>query len=472
MQPTAIVVGSGPNGLAAAIALAQGGLNVEVREAAPVVGGAARSGELTLPGFTHDLGSAVHPMALSSPFFSKLPLAEHGLKWIWQDAELAHPLDDGTAVMLERDVTATAAQFGRDSGAYRKLFAPLVAQWPALVDEVLGPLRWPGHPFLLARFGRHALQSCTMLTRSLFEGERARSLFAGPCAHSTLRLEAPLCSGFGLTLSAAGHAAGWPIPAGGSQQIAEALSGVLRSLGGRIVTGARVASLAETETADVTLCDVTPRQFLKLAGGCLPDSYRQSLERYRYGPGVFKMDWALHEPIPWRAKDCLRAATVHLGGTLAEIAASERAVWRGEVSERPFVLLVQPSLFDHTRAPDGQHTAWAYCHVPNGWAGSAAEKIEAQVERFAPGFRECILARAAHGPAEMQAWDENLVGGDINGGDAAMIQFALRPTWRRYGTPLKGVYLCSSSTPPGGAVHGMCGYWAAKWALDWLQKKR
>jgi phytoene dehydrogenase-like protein len=285
-------------------------------------------------------------------------------------------------------------------------------------------------------------------------------------------LEAPLSSGFGLILAAAGHAVGWPIPQGGSQHIADALSELLQSLGGRIMTGSRVASLAEAQTADLTLCDVTPRQFLTLANSRLPDSYRRSLEKYRYGPGVFKMDWALREPIPWKAKDCLRAATVHLGGSLEEIAASERAVWQGHVAERPFVLLVQPSLFDPTRAPAGRHTAWAYCHVPNGWTGSAAEQIESQIERFAPGFRECILARAAHAPADMQAWNENLVGGDIVGGEVTLKQFVLRPTWRKYATPLRGVYLCSSSTPPGGSVHGMCGYWAAEWALDWLKKTR
>jgi phytoene dehydrogenase-like protein len=355
------------------------------------------------------------------------------------------------------------------------LFDPLVDRWRTLAEEVLGPLRWPGHPFLLARFGWHALQPCTMLIRSLFKGQRARALFAATCGHSNLALDMPLSSGFGLTLHAAGHALGWPIPSGGSQHITEALSSVLRSLGGRVITGARVESLAETRSADLTLCDVTPRQFAKLAQGAqssLPDSYRRSLERYRHGPGVFKMDWALREPIPWRAKDCLRAATVHLGGSAEEIAASERAARQGQIPSKPLVILVQPSLFDPTRAPAGRHTAWAYCHVPNGSIDPAVEQIEGQIERFAPGFRECILARAAHAPGEMQAMNENLIGGDISGGDMTLTRFALRPTWRRYSTPLKGVYLCSSSTPPGGAVHGMCGYWAAKWALDWLKRKQ
>ncbi|HMF75273.1 MAG TPA: NAD(P)/FAD-dependent oxidoreductase [Bryobacteraceae bacterium] len=464
--PAALVVGSGPNGLAAAIVLAQNGFAVEVHEKAAVAGGAMRSGELTLPGFTHDLGSAVHPLGAASPFFTTLPLAEHGLRWIWPPAALAHPFDDGTAVTLERDVSATAEQCGVDASAYRKLFAPLTKDWALLVPELLRPLRWPEHPFLMARFGAFAVPSCTFLSRALFSGERARAFFAGICAHSTLKLEAPLSSGFGLILGAAGHAAGWPIPEGGSQRIAEALVGVLQGLGGSVVTGSRVASVQETSGANLTLCDVTPQQFLRLAEGRLPGGYRSSLQRYRYGPAVFKVDWALREPIPWKAKDCLRAATVHLGGSLEEMAASERAAWDGQNCERPFVILAQPSLFDRTRAPAGLHTAWAYCHVPFGSKVSMLSRLEAQIERFAPGFRECVLARSAQGPAEMQAWNENLVGGGINGGAATLRQFVLRPTWRRYGTPLRGVYLCSSSTPPGGGVHGMCGYWAAQRALQ------
>jgi phytoene dehydrogenase-like protein len=469
MQPNAIVIGSGPNGLSAAIALAQAGVSVEVREAASVIGGATRSGELTLPGFIHDLGSGVHPMALTSPFFSTLPLGDHRLKWIWAPVELAHPLDDGTAVVMQREVAATAAQFGSDAKAYRKLFDPLVGNWPILAQELLRPTRWPRHPFLLARFGIRALQPCTTVSRAMFSDERARALFAGITAHSALKLEAPLSAAFGIMLAAAGHAVGWPTPRGGSQNIANALAGVLASLGGRIITDARVSHLSETDGAALTLCDVTPRQFLKLADGRLPRHYRSQLERYRYGPGVFKVDWALREPIPWKAKECRNALTVHLGGSLEEIAASERAANSGQVPDRPFVLLSQPSLFDPTRAPAGQHTAWTYCHVPNGWGGSALDRIEAQIERFAPGFRECVLARAVHSPVDMQGWNENLVGGDINGGVPDLKQWFLRPTWRRYGTPLKGVYFCSSSTPPGGSVHGMCGYWAAQWALDFLK---
>jgi phytoene dehydrogenase-like protein len=470
MAGSAVVVGSGPNGLSAAILLAQAGLKVEVREAAPVAGGATRSGELTLPGFLHDLGSAVHPMAVSSPFFSTLALHVHGLNWIWSPAPLAHPLDDGTAVMLERDVQGTADQFeSTDRTAYRELFEPLVRNWRTLAGEVLRPLGVPRHPLLLARFGIRAMQPATVLAKSSFRHPRARAAFAGLAAHSVLRLEEPLSAAFGLIMGAAAHAVGWPIPEGGAQRIGDALSGMLASLGGRIRTGCRVESLEELGPRDLIMCDVTPRQFLQLAGSRLPSGFRHSLERYQYGPGVFKMDWALREPIPWKAQECLRAATVHLGGTLEEIAASERAAWKGEAPVRPFVLLAQPTVFDPSRAPAGQHTVWAYCHVPNGWRGSAVEQIETQIERFAPGFRECVLASRAHSPHEMQCWDANLMGGDISGGAPNWKQFVLRPTWRRYGTPLKGVYLCSSSTPPGGAVHGMCGYYAAKWALNSLR---
>ena len=458
-----VVVGSGPNGLAAAIVLAQAGLNVTVHETATIAGGATRSGELTLPGFVHDLGSAVHPMAVSSPFFSKLPLQQHGLQWIWPEAAVAHPLDDGTAVMLERDVAATAAQLGPDRDAYRKLFDPLVKNWAELIDGALRPIGWPIHPFLMARFGIRAIQSAAGLARSLFRGPRARALFAGVSAHSNLPLESPLSASFGLIMCAAAHAVGWPIARGGSQSIANALVGILASAGGSVKVSSRVEALPEG--SDLTLCDVTPRQFLQLAGGRLPAAYRTKLENYKYGPGVFKVDWALREPIPWRARDCRRAATVHLGASLEEIAASERDVWRGGIGAHPYVLLVQPSLFDPTRAPEGRHTAWAYCHVPNGSAVSALAQMESQIERFAPGFSECILARAVQTPAQMQAWNENLVGGDIVGGAVTPMQFFFRPTWKRYVTPLKGVYLCSSSTPPGGAVHGMCGYWAAQRAL-------
>lgn len=471
MQSSARVIGSGPNGLAAAVLLAQAGLRVEVHEAADTAGGATRSGELTLPGFIHDFGSAVYPWAVSSPFFSELPLAQHGLQWVWSSASLAHPFDDGTALTVERKIDDTALQLGADADGYRTLYEPLVENWPVLVSELLRPMGLPRHLPLMAQFGWQALQSCTSLAKRIFQTDRARALIAGSCAHSTLPLEAPISSAFGIMLGAAAHAVGWPIAQGGSQTITNALISLLTSKGGRVITQSRVETLSGN-WSDLTLCDVTPRQFSRMAGTRLPGSYHRSLERYRYGPGVYKVDWALKEPIPWKAKECARAATVHLGGAMEEIAASERANWRREASERPFVLLAQPTLFDPSRAPAGRHTAWAYCHVPNGWEGSMLQKIEAQVERFAPGFQECILARHSRNTAEMQAWDENLIGGDINGGAIDWKQFFLRPTWRRYATPLKGVYLCSSSTPPGAAVHGMCGYWAARWALDWLAKKR
>jgi phytoene dehydrogenase-like protein len=471
MRPTAVVIGSGPNGLAGAITLAQAGFDVEVREASAQAGGGARSGDATLPGFLHDLGSAVYPLAIGSPFFSSLPLQDHGLSWIVPPAQLAHPLDDGSAVMLESDLSQTASQLGSDGSAYRKLFEPLVDHWPQLARQVLGPLRLPQHPILLAKFGLRAIQPCTVLTDTFFREERARALFAGICAHSTLKLEAPLSAAFGMMLGAAGHAVGWPIPHGGAQRISDALMALLKTLGGRVVTSAPVQTVSEIRGFDLTLCDVTPRQFLVLADGELRRPFRQLLERFEYGPGVCKVDWALREPIPWRAKECSRAVTVHVGGTLEEIAASERAANEGLPPERPFVLLAQPSLFDPTRAPAGKHIAWTYCHVPNGWTGSALSQIEAQIERFAPGFRECVLARSVRGTADMQCWNSNLVGGDINGGMPNIKQFFLRPTWRGYSTPLKGVYLCSSSTPPGGGVHGMCGYWAAQRALRYFRRR-
>jgi phytoene dehydrogenase-like protein len=466
MSPTAKIVGAGPNGLAAAIVLAEAGFAVEVREAASVAGGAARSAELTLPGFVHDLGSAVHPLAKASPFFSTLPMGEFGLRWISPPAELAHPLDDGTAVMLERDIEETANQLGNDAAAYRRLYGPLLAEWDGLRHDLLKPItRWPRHPIAMARFGLLGLRSARAIADSHFKGIRARALFAGLGAHSFLPLESPVSASFGLVLGITAHAVGWPIPQGGAQSIANALLACLEKAGGVATTNAPVLSLRELGHPDLTLLDITPKQLVSIGGEEIPPSFRRQLQRYRYGPGVFKVDWALSQPIPWRARECLRAGTIHLGGTFEEIAASERAPQRGTMSDRPFVLLSQPTLFDPSRAPAGQHVAWAYCHVPNGWSGSALEAMEAQIERFAPGFRECILARAVFSPEAMNQWNANLVGGDINGGSFSGLQFFLRPTWRQYATPVKGVYLCSSSTPPGGAVHGMCGYWAAQCAL-------
>jgi phytoene dehydrogenase-like protein len=467
-----IVVGAGPNGLAAAIALARAGLSVRVIEAADAVGGGARSAELTLPGFVHDVCSAIHPLALASPFFRTLPLAEHGLEWIDPPAALAHPFDDGTAALLERSPEAAAPTLGEDGDRWRRLFAPLARDAEPLLDDVLAPVHLPSHPLALARFGARAAPPATMLARLSFRGAKARGLFAGLAAHSMLPLERPPSAAFGLMLGLLGHSVGWPFPRGGSQRLSDALASYLRSLGGEIETGHRVESLGELGNPRAVLLDVTPRALLALAGDRLPPRYRRRLERYRYGPGVFKLDWALDGPIPWRAEECAHAATVHLGSTLEEIAASEAAPGRGEIAERPYVLLAQQSLFDATRAPAGQHTAWAYCHVPNGSTVDMTARIEQQVERFAPGFRERILARSALGPAALERRNANYVGGDINGGAATLSQLLTRPVARvsPYTTPLPGVFLCSSSTPPGGGVHGMCGYHAARAALRFLER--
>jgi phytoene dehydrogenase-like protein len=466
-MPDAIVVGSGPNGLAAAIALAREGVSVQVLEADDVVGGGMRSEELTLPGFVHDVCSAIHPLAVASPFFRSIPLDELGVEWIESPAALAHPFDDGTAAVLERSPAATGETVGDDAKRYQRVFQPLAESVDSILDDLLAPLHVPTHPIAFARFGALAGLPAAALARLAFRGSRARGFFAGLSAHSLLPLTQPATAAFGLTLGMLGHAVGWPFPRGGSQRLADALAAYLRSLGGEIETGRRVESLAELGDTPAVLLDVTPRQLVAMAGEALPDNYRRRLERYRYGPGVFKVDWALDGPIPWRAEQCARSATVHLGGTLEEIVASEREPWRGSVSERPYVLLAQQSLFDPSRAPEGRHSAWAYCHVANGSTIDMTERIENQVERFAPGFRGRILARSALGPAQLEAHDANLVGGDINGGAADLRQLFTRPVARRspYTTPLPGVFICSASTPPGGGVHGMCGLHAARAAL-------
>ena len=463
----AVVVGSGPNGLAAAVELARNGRSVIVLEAEDTVGGGARSAELTQPGFVHDVGSAIHPLGYASPFFSTLPLEEHGLEWVHPPAPLAHPFDDGTATVLERSVEETGRTLGSDAEAYQRLMQPIARDFDRIVGSLLGPPRLPRHPVALAGFGLRALRSARGLAEGLFRGEKAKGLFAGNAAHSFLPMEQAPSASFGLVLSAVGHAAGWPFPKGGSQKIADALVSYLRSLGGEVYTGVRVGSIEEVPRTRTVLFDVTPRQLLKIAGEHFTGRYRRALERYRYGPGVFKVDFALDNPIPWRAEECLRAGTVHIGGTLDEISLGEATVSRGEHPERPFVLLAQQSLFDASRAPEDKHTVWAYCHVPNGSTIDMTERIEAQIERFAPGFRDRILAKSTMGPADLQRINANHVGGDINGGIMDFRQLFTRPTARLtpYSTPDKGLYICSSSTPPGGGVHGMCGYFAARAAL-------
>ncbi len=461
----AVVVGSGPNGRAAAVRLAQAGKSIAVYEAEQTIGGGARSAELTLPGFVHDICSAVHPMAVSSPFFRTLPLDRFGLRWIQPDAPLAHPFDDGTAAVLARSLDESLMQFGEDADAVRSLIRPLVKSWEQLAEAVLGPPRIPRHPLALAHFSLNAFRPAMKLARSKFKTERARAVFAGMAAHSMLPLEQVLSGAFGLLMWATCHSVGWPFAAGGSQSLSNALADLLRSLGGEIFIGHRVKILSELPQARAVLCDITPRQFLQIAGGKISERERRALQKYRYGPGVFKADWALDGPVPWNASECARAGTVHIGGTLEEIAESEYAPMAGKIVERPFVLFAQPSLFDSTRAPAGKHTAWAYCHVPNGSGVDMLERIENQVERFASGFKKRILARSVMTTAQMESHNANLIGGDIGGGSAEMSQLFLRPSARLYSTSLPGVFLCSSSTPPGPGVHGMCGYFAAQRAL-------
>jgi phytoene dehydrogenase-like protein len=445
-------------------------MQVDVLEAESTPGGAARTMELTLPGFRHDFGSAVYPLGAGSPFFSSLPLIDHGLEWIHSAAALAHPLDDGTAVMLERDLNETKVSLGIDGPAWDRLMRPFVERWNDFAPEVLRPVSFaPRHPWMMARFGMVALRSAEFVARR-FRSERTRALFAGLAAHSLLALDEPLSAAFAILMAVPAHAVGWPIPRGGAQALTNALCSFLSTLGGNVNTSSPVQNLEALTNCDLFLCDLTPRQLVKVGGQGLSDSYKRRMERYRYGAGVFKVDYALNAPIPWRAPDCLRAATVHLGGSFEEIAESERAVRMGQHAERPFILLAQPSLFDNSRAPAGKHTAWAYCHVPNGSKESMLEKLESQIERFAPGFRDCVLARRVFSPADLERMDANLVGGDIGGGVMDIRQFLFRPTWRHYATSARDVYICSASTPPGGGVHGMCGYYAAKMALSRLDR--
>ena len=466
MSRKACVIGAGSNGLAAAIVLAQAGLSVDVLEAQSTPGGAARTMELTLPGFHHDFGSAVYPLGAASPFFSSLPLGDYGLEWIHSPAALAHPLDDGTAILLHRDLATTTASLGRDGPAWEKLMRPFVEHWPEFAPEILGPVSFlPRHPLLMARFGMVGLQSAEAVARR-FRDPRTRALFAGCAAHSFLALDEPLSAAFAILMAVPAHAVGWPIARGGAQSITNALCAFLSSLGAKLHTSSPVESLAALSDYDLFLCDLTPQQLLRIAAQKFSSSYQSQLERHRYGAAAFKVDYALSAPIPWKARECLQAASVHLGGTFEEIADSEKMVRSGQHPERPFVLLAQPSLFDNSRAPAGKHTAWAYCHVPNGSSVNMLDKLENQIERFAPGFRNCVLARHVLAPSDLEGMDANLVGGDIGGGVMDIRQFLFRPTRRHYATSAPDVYICSSSTPPGGGVHGMCGYHAAKQALS------
>ena len=465
MNYDAIVIGAGPNGLAAAIELARAGKSVCVYEANGTVGGGARTAELTLPGFLHDVCSAVHPLAAGSPFFSKLPLDKYGLEFIYPSVCLAHPFDDGTAVVLNRSVALTSKSLGQDGAAYKKLFLPVVERWNELTNDLLGPPRFPRHPLIAAGFGVHAIRSAKGLAESIFVKNKTRAFFAGLAAHSFLALDRFATAAFALMLGAMGHVIGWPIARGGSQRIANALAEYLVDHCGEIITDCRVDSLAQLPPARAILCDMTPRQVLRVAEDLLPSGFRHKLNRYRYGPGAFKMDWALSARVPWTAKECYEAGTVHLGGSFEEVLSSEQLVSQSKHPEKPFVIVAQPTLFDPTRAPSGQHTLWAYCHVPNGSQTDMTDQIEQQIERFAPGFRDCILARSVMSPLDLECHNANLVGGDINGGAQDLSQMFLRPTFRLYSTPSKGLYICSSSTPPGGGVHGLCGYHAARVAL-------
>jgi phytoene dehydrogenase-like protein len=464
----AIIVGSGPNGLAAALILAQARLKVLVVEARATLGGGTRTAELTLPGFHHDICSAVHPLGVASPFLRDLPLAEHGVEWITPTVSVAHPLDNEPAAAIHHSLEETVAQLGADGAAWRRMLAPMVDNWQSLIAEFLAPLHFPRKPLQYARFGAVGGLPATWAGRMLFHTERGRAAFAGMAGHAMIPLERAPSAAFGLMLSMLANSVGWPIARGGSQSIADALVAMIRALGGEFQTDFEVTDLNQLPPARAILLDVTPRQLLAMGRDRLPAGYQRALSRFRYNPGVFKMDWALSQPIPWRDLVCHETATLHLGGTMEEIAASEAAVWRGEIPQHPYVLMAQPTLFDTSRAPSGQHTAWGYCHVPSGSTVDMTAAIEAQIERFAPGFGETILARHTYNSVQMEAHNPNYVGGDINGGVQDLLQQFMRPvpTLTPYRTPIPGLYLCSSSTPPGGGVHGMCGYYAAQSALE------
>ena len=461
----AAVVGSGPNGLCAAITLAEAGLRVVVIESADTIGGGARTAELTLPGFHHDVCSAIHPMAISSPYMQTLDLEAHGLEWIQPTAPLAHPLDDRPAAMLERSVDDTAATLGIDGEAWARWMRPWTDRWSGLCEDALGPLGIPKHPLWMASFGTEAFRAADMLARGKFDDAPARALFAGLAGHSILPLDMMPSAAIGVMLGIAAHAVGWPLPKGGSGALSQALASRFTSLGGTLQTGRRITQIDHVPTRGPILFEVAPARLADIAGDALPMTFRKKLQQFHHGPGVFKMDFALSEPIPWADAAVSRAGTVHLGGTLDEIVASERACWEGHHSDNPFVLVAQQSRFDPTRAPDGQHTGWAYCHVPSGSTIDMTSAIETQIERFAPGFRDTILAKHAMHALDFETYNANYIGGDVNGGAPTISQLFTRPTAKTYRTPNPRIYLCSASTPPGGGIHGMCGHHAAKAAL-------
>jgi phytoene dehydrogenase-like protein len=467
MRPSydVLIIGSGPNGLTAGALAARRGLSTLVLEGRDAVGGGLRSEQLTLPGFVHDVCSSVHPMGVASPAFRELDLAAHGAEWINPAAAAAHPLDDGTAVLLYRDVARTADQLGADRSRYTRTIGAIAAEWSRLEMDLLSPIGFPSHPIAFAKLGLPGLLPASAFAR-FFGTPRARALFGGCAAHAILPFTATGSTAFGLALAGAGHARGWPIARGGSQSIADALVDAIRSNGGEVETGFNIGTYEQLPRADRLLFDTSPRAMARIMGDRFPSAFAASLRDYGYGPGAFKVDWALSEPIPWKASACLEATTVHVGGTFEEVAHAESTPWSGEIAERPFVLVTQPSVFDASRAPAGKHTAWGYCHVPNGSTVDMTARIEAQIERFAPGFRECILARAVRSPLTIEAENANLVGGDVGGGSNRLLNLIFRPTWRRYATPVRGVFLCSAATPPGAGVHGMCGYHAARAAFE------
>ncbi len=463
----AAIIGSGPNGLAAGILLLKAGLSVVILEAGDKIGGGTRTSELTIPGYLHDVCSAVHPLGAGSPLFQKLPLSEYGLKWIFPQKSVVHPFEDGTASYISLSIDETAESLKADADTYKKLMIPLMENSDVLIKDIFSPLSFPSDVISMIRFGAKAFHPAYKFAFRRFRGNEARSLFAGLSAHSSLSLDKMFTSAFGLILGITGHKPGWPVPAGGSQKIADALSGYFKSLGGKIITECVVDNLSDIPESGIKVFDLTPEQILKIIGNKLPAGYTRRLKKYRYGPGVFKIDYALSHPIPFKSKECSESAAIHIGGEVDEIYLSEYQVWQGKNPDKPFIIFVQPSLFDKTRAPEEKHTAWAYCHVPNGSIEDMTDRIENQIERFAPGFRDIVIARNKMNTGDLQSYNANYVGGDINGGVQDWKQLISRPvlSLSPYSIPLKGYYICSSSTPPGGGVHGMCGYNAVKQIL-------